>query len=996
MYVCCSPLSWRCSSKSLLLASVLVLPVFLAGYKEVWAIDECGVAVIGDTITCNGDGTPAGDTTPYANGISYTAGGLTLNIEGGVATINSATRDGVRYRNFGDNSDVALNVASGVDIFVSGLRRGGVYASVNGEGNLEVISAADISVSGNSQLLNGGAAIFASNLRSNTNGIVSINVTGGDLLTSGENSRGIFGYQQAGDISILSGANISTTGNFAHGILGWSFQTNGAVSNIEVEASSGTIITTGDRSHGILALNRADAGSVRITSGADITVLGNDVDGIRVQGGGTIYNFITSAAKNIPYAVTLTGGTVIGGGGMGAGVHVVSIGNGTIDIAAGVTVDGSASGIALRDGDRDGGAAFEIGDGVDEIGGNVVVTTAGTIIGKSILGVGDDIFNLTGGVHNGDIFGDDEVASANDGNDGFNWSGGDLNSGFFGQNGSDTAIISAAANYEGSETLDGGDDHSTADGWVDALTLRNIFASAPGTNIINWEEIIIDGGALSITDGALTAGDGTINTGLTVTNSGVFDGGNALAFTGNLLLVSTGVLNVTGGGVGVFSVSGAVANNGVISSRDGAAGDVLTIAGNYTGGGLINIDTALGDSTSSTDMIVIGGDSSGTTVVNVGNAGGAGAKTGAGPTDGIRVIEVAGTSTGSFVLGSSATAGAYNYSLVQADGQNWFLQSQLQRHIYAYSLIESALRDEIDYFWQRKGQGRELLNRDGSTSFSGSGFWFRSSYSDSQGEATTSISGQSATTNFHSVKLLNRLGYEHKIKEMPNGYLSAGLFGHFRHFTLDVDDSTGSNIAKVTADGYGAGASLSWNSTQGFYGDLVGQFTSYKVDVNAAGGIKGSFDGLTYSLSGEAGYRFDMDGSVRLVPQGQLVWRGSRFQNLTDSSTLEINWKEKSVVTGRLGLALEGGNPVSRGGNGFTAYLIANLLHNFGDGGRLRASGLETVSKQRRTWGELRVGVNLISPDNGFTLFTEAGFSHTFDSKKYSGFRGVAGFNYNF
>jgi hypothetical protein len=65
----------------------------------------------------------------------------------------------------------------------------------------------------------------------------------------------------------------------------------------------------------------------------------------------------------------------------------------------------------------------------------------------------------------------------------------------------------------------------------------------------------------------------------------------------------------------------------------------LTVAGNYVGnGGLLEIETVLGDDGSATDMLVVTGDTSGSTNVRVINLGGAGAQT----IEGIRIVDVGG------------------------------------------------------------------------------------------------------------------------------------------------------------------------------------------------------------------------------------------------------------------------------------------------------------------------------------------------------------------
>src|SRR5690606_36468699 len=101
---------------------------------------------------------------------------------------------------------------------------------------------------------------------------------------------------------------------------------------------------------------------------------------------------------------------------------------------------------------------------------------------------------------------------------------------------------------------------------------------------------------------------------------------------------------------------------------------------------LLEIEAVLGDDNSDTDLLVVTGNTAGSTNVRVINLGGAGAQT----NEGIKIVEVGGLSGGDFALlgdyifeGDQAlVAGAYAYRLHQggrstpADG-DWYLRSTL-------------------------------------------------------------------------------------------------------------------------------------------------------------------------------------------------------------------------------------------------------------------------------------------------------------------------------
>ena len=80
-------------------------------------------------------------------------------------------------------------------------------------------------------------------------------------------------------------------------------------------------------------------------------------------------------------------------------IHTVAPAGGTLNIDAAAVINAGASGVAIRDGDGD-------RNGIDETGGNAIITTAGTINGAIVLGGGTDTLTVTGGAINGNITGD--------------------------------------------------------------------------------------------------------------------------------------------------------------------------------------------------------------------------------------------------------------------------------------------------------------------------------------------------------------------------------------------------------------------------------------------------------------------------------------------------------------------------------------------------------------------------------------------------------------
>ena len=909
------------------------------------------------------------DQGSFGDTLTITAGTLATIDQGSGAdtmTISGATA--------GD-----VDQGSGVDNFTMG--PGTVIASLDQSSNL------DIAIFNGGHIVglfdNGDTAYF------HAGRIGAVDLASADNLFQMDGTFGtvtidtFLSAEQGDDRFLLTAGTIGTfvnTGSHDDFVLvdgtdiGGNIETE--VGNDEVQLLSGTIT-------GSVLTDRADRA---IPNGDDDIVL---LDGAIIGG-----NIETGRGVD---TITLLSGTLAGD--VLSGVEGDTVLLDGADIGGDINTDTGADDIKLLSGTVTGdvlaGAdndtvllnGADIGGDINtDTGADDIKLTSGTVTGDVLSGADNDTVLLNGAAITGAV-------ETGTGNDSFVWSAGTL-SRFTGGDGTDIALVSASE-YNGSQVLDGGDDVTTGDGWRDVLTLSGVSASTSGTNLVNWEVLNLDNANIEILDGALTVGSETGN-GLFLTNNSILNGANALTLTGNLNIDGSSRFDATGNGAGLYVVTGNLVNAGRVEMGDGVAGDTLTINGDYSGTGAITLDTVLGDSASQTDKVTINGDPSGTTTLDITNAGGTGAETGAGPGDGILVVQVDGTSNAIFTLVNPLSAGAFNYALVKADNQNWYLQSALMTQVYGYSALAAVLAEDVDTLWQRIGLGRELVNRDGTVSNTGSGFWMRASWSNIAATSSTMSATSSADTNLSTSLALTQIGYEQRLYEAANGYLSAGIFAHYKRFGLDVFDSANEPLSHASADGYGGGLSLTWNSRKGFYGDLIGQITAFGVGVKDAGGVSAAFNALTYSASAEVGYRFEIDDAARLVPQAQLIWRGSRFDGFSDSSGVVVNWTNGNRFTARAGLALEVGNTIANGGSGFTGYAIANLLHDFGTGTILNASGTNITTSLAATRFEIRFGTNLASADNKLNFFAEAGFSRSLDAQAYHRFKGVLGLKVNF
>jgi len=780
-------------------------------------------------------------------------------------------------------------------------------------------------------------------------------------------------------------------------------------------------------SYGIYASN-AGTGTTTIIAAGNVT--GTDGFGIAAYGGantagvtvqqrvGTIDGRTGILLSNEGMGASLVSvlGTVVGGA--GAGIQTIAANGATIDIAASATLK-AASGIAIRDGGVAGNPTAS-----DTLGGNVIVNSAGIVTGDAILGLGNDAFNLAGGTYTGNIYGDDrddpqsnDGVANHEGNDTFNWTGGKLVGGFYGQDGSDTATVSAST-YDGSQVLDGGDDTSVADGMIDTLTLKGVTATTNGGRIANWEVVKLDGANLSVDDGAWHVGEPDEGaTGVFLNSGSTLDGMASLDFDGNMTIDSTSTFVGTGDGAGVYSFSGDVTNAGTITTVDDAVGDVVIVGGNYNGkGGQMLFDVALGDDNSKTDMIIVNGDTSGTTNVGVNNVGGTGAKT----NEGIRIIEVNGASNGSFSLmgdymigGKQAVvAGAYAYQLYKGgtstpgDG-NWYLRSQLtdatapsttpttplyQAGVPTYEAYPKALlglngvptlQQRVgNRFWA--GDGNKLVAQgadpvgtpyaapeEAGVAIEGNGVWGRIEGAHNSIEPRFSTSGTDYDQNVFKLQA----GIDGLLTETESGKLIGGFTVHYAHGKTDTNSVYGDG--EIKTDGYGFGGTLTWYGENGFYLDGQGQVTWYMSDLNsllANTNLTDGNDGFGYTLSLEGGKRIAIDRTWSLTPQAQLVYSNVDFDAFTDAFGARVSLDRGESLQGRLGLTLDHENSWQNDKgllNRAHVYGIANLYYEFLEGTRVDVQGVSFASRNDRLWGGVGIGGTYNWNDDKYSIYGE-------------------------
>ncbi len=222
----------------------------------------------------------------------------------------------------------------------------------------------------------------------------------------------------------------------------------------------------------------------------------------------------------------------------------------------------------------------------------------------------------------------------------------------------DAVTISATADITGVTLIDGGADAT------DVLTFSGVARNDTfaGSDLPNWERIILDQAALNLT-GNLTTGIFRVNN-----NGSLVLNAPTTTITGAVDVNAGGRLSLSAAGTTAYSVSGAMTNDGLITLQDGVAGDSLFLGSTYgfagDTAGIIRLDVL---DAATRDNIVIASVIAGSTAIEINNLG-----LPLVPGTIIPLITTAG-GPGVFTLfGGPIVLAGVTYDLVQT-GNNWNL-----------------------------------------------------------------------------------------------------------------------------------------------------------------------------------------------------------------------------------------------------------------------------------------------------------------------------------
>ncbi|WP_160746776.1 autotransporter-associated beta strand repeat-containing protein [Croceibacterium soli] len=576
----------------------------------------------------------------------------------------------------------------------------------------------------------------------------------------------------------------------------------------------------------------------------------------------------------------------------------------------------------------------------------------------------------------------------------------------------------------------------------------------------------INGGTLQIASdanlgaaaGAVTMSGGTLATSATLTSARVFalTGAGTIApasgtvFTLSGRITGAGALTTAGGTLvltgdssayaGSTQVQGTLVVNGSLcgdvnvlaGARLGGTGTIcttvnagtiatgnsigtLTVAGDYTGtGGALEVEAELGGDASPSDRLVVTGNTFGSTAVTVINTGGLGAQT----VEGIKIVDVGGSSAGTFTLngdyqfeGSPAVvAGAFGYRLFQggastpADG-DWYLRSALldgpgepQAPLYQPGV---PLYESYAGTLQKLNGLATLQERVGNRRWSGftqggAGMWGRAEGRRFRPTVAVSTSGTDVDTDTWGLQV----GLDKALRDSSTGTLIAGV--NARHGSADARVRSRFGNGEIDTHSYGIGATLTWYGSDGLYADAQAQLSWFESDLDSAvlGSLASDSDGSGEAFSFEIGHRLPLGGRLSVTPQAQIVYSNVRFDTFTDPHDAAVSSRDGESLRGRVGLSIDHENSWEQPSGGTVrnhVYGIVNLEYEMLGSTIVDVSGTPLLRRERRLSSEVGLGLSHTWNEGRFTLFSEVSANTAVsDFGNSNGFKADAGFRMRF
>ena len=192
----------------------------------------------------------------------------------------------------------------------------------------------------------------------------------------------------------------------------------------------------------------------------------------------------------------------------------------------------------------------------------------------------------------------------------------------------------------------------------------------------------------------------------------------------------------------------------------------------------------------------------------------------------------------------------------------------------------------------------------------------------------------------------------------------------------------------VSVGGYGT-----FYGNNGGYVDLVGQVTYLRNKYNARSNESVHQNGWGAALSAETGKSFIVYGNNWFVePQAQLVYQYLSLDDFNDRIR-HVDQHDPSALRGRVGMRFGYNGDIRDNLPSSSFYGIANIWHDFVNPKSVDIGRDNLKEEYAKTWGEVGLGIQLpITHQSNF--YSDVRYEKNFGSDKRKGFKGTMGYKY--
>jgi len=906
--------------------------------------------------------------SPASFAVGNQGGDGTYNISGGVLQFGDAA-DPINSGIWGVGRSTAsatdattngtLNISGTglVDVQTGDLVNGDRDAAIRAGGETTVST---ITMTGGELRVRADGEFFLAGFNNNAAVDSTFNLNGGQLTIGGASLQeyyaggtGVYQFNFGNGTIMVSGSALTTTADAtltgATQLTGATINTNGLGATWSgdltgtgwlTKAGAGTLTLSGTNTFsGGLAVN---AGEVSLLGGAALA----DALAVTVASGATLS---LGASETI--------GSLAGAGAVGLGANTLTAGgnngsttfSGVMSGTGGLTKAGTGT-MTLSGANTYTGATTINAGTLATAGGAAIADTSAVTVASGAtlsLGAGETIGSLAG-AGSVSLGANTLIAGGNNGSTTF--SGAMSGAGGLTKVGTGVFNLSGSNTFTGAITVNGGT-LSLLGGA--ALADASVVTVAAGATLSLGANETIGGlsgaGSVALAANTLTVAGGGTFTGATSGTGGLTKSGTGTLSTGNLAhtgltTVSGGTLNVNGSTAGSVTVN----SGGTLSGNTAIAGNLTlnaggtvstgnspgttTVAGNYIGGGILNVEVqfnSAGAPVNGTthDFLNITGNVSGVSSLNILAVAPSNAPT-ITTGNGIELVRVGGTtSAGAFVLSGPVVQGGIQYLLNYLPNYSgtldgYFLQATARDEIAGHVAILSASRSML----ARCSRGDERFS--GPVGAGGKRAWAKFLGGSLETGADTGLqTEQDFTCTAGGMDLASA------------GDLRLGLAGGFGDTSVDV--TTAAGVSKIEGDQSLIEAQASYAMGSTFVNMTAGLASTDWSHTGPVSGVKqATVDGLIGSL--QVGHRWGVGEAWQFGVSGGLDYDGTSCSEpclLAGVTAEESNWRgnvaaKLSGTTGKFrpyaSIAysddLDGGNSVSLGGVSVAADTASSLL----------------------------------------------------------------------